>query len=146
MTSHALQTYLSDHHAGSVAGVDLARRVMPDLAVEIEADQAVFEGLMAEFGVRTHHWKGLGGWLAAKAAKHTEPQELVALETLALGIAGKLMLWKALEPAQESNAYLRALDLNGLIDRATQQFDDVEHERLRRAAQLFSAPVTVHYG
>lgn len=119
---------------------------MPDLAVEIEADQAVLEGLMTELGVSTHHWKGLGGWLAAKAVKHTEPHELVALETLALGIAGKLMLWKALEPAQESNAYLRALDLNRLIDRATQQFDDVEHERMRRAAQLFSAPVTVHYG
>jgi hypothetical protein len=146
MTSHALETYLSDHHAGSVAGVDFARRVMPDLAVEIEADQAVLEGLMTELGVRTHHWKGFGGWFAAKVVRHTGPHDLVALETLALGIAGKLMLWKALEPAQESNPYLGALDLNRLIDRATAQFDEVEREHMRRAAQLFGAPVTVHFG
>ena len=43
---------------------------------------------------------------------------LVDLETLALGIAGKLLLWKALEQAQDSEPYFRVIDLNRLIDRA----------------------------
>ncbi len=146
MTPHALEVYLSDHLAGSVAGRDLAARTMPDLALEIEADQAVLEALMTELGLHKRHWKGAGGWLAARLAKHKEPNDLIALETLALGITGKLLLWKALKQVEDAEPYLKAVDLDHLIERATKQFDDVERERLRRAAQLFGAPVTEHYG
>ena len=146
MTRHALEVYLADHYAGSVAGHDLAARVMPDLALEIETDQSVLEAIMDELGVRKPPPKRLAAWFASRAIKHKQPHELVELETLALGIAGKLLLWKALEKAEESEPYLSAIDLNRLIDRATRQFDEVERERMRKAAQLFGEPVTVQYG
>jgi len=101
---------------------------------------------MDELGVRKPHPKRLAAWLASRAMKHKENHELVELEMLALGIAGKLLLWKALEKAEESEPYLRVIDLNRLIDRATRQFDEVERERMRKAAQLFGEPVTVQYG
>ena len=146
MTRHALEAYLADHFAGSVAGHDIAARAMPDLALEIEADQTVLEAVMDELGVRKPHTHRFAGWLASRAIKHKAPHDLVDLETLALGIAGKLLLWKALEQAQDSAPYLRVIDLNRLIDRATRQFDEVERERMRKAAQLFGEPVTVQYG
>ena len=146
MTRHALEAYLADHFAGSVAGHDIAARAMPDLALEIEADQSVLEAVMDELGVRKPHTHRFAGWLASRAIKHKAPHDLVDLETLALGIAGKLLLWKALEQAQDSEPYLRVIDLNRLIDRATRQFDEVERERMRKAAQLFGEPVTVQYG
>jgi len=146
MTRHALEAYLADHYAGSVAGLDLASRVMPDLALEIEADQTVLEAIMTELNVRKPHHMGIGAWFASRALKHKEPHEIVQLEVLALGIAGKLLLWKALKHAQAEEPYLRALDLDRLIDRATKQFDQVESERSRKAEQLFGGPVTVQYG
>ena len=146
MTRHALEAYLADHFAGSVAGHDIAARAMPDLALEIEADQTVLEAVMDELGVRKPHTHRFAGWLASRAIKHKAPHDLVDLETLALGIAGKLLLWKALEQAQDSEPYLRVIDLNRLIDRATRQFDEVERERMRKAAQLFGEPVTVQFG
>jgi hypothetical protein len=146
MTRRALEVYLGDHYAGSGAGRDLAARAMPDLALEIEADQAVLEAIMEELGVAKPHPKRLAAWFASRALKHKEPHELVELEMLALGIAGKLLLWKALKQAQEEEPYLGVVDLDHLIDRATRQFDEVERERMRKAAQLFGAPVTVQYG
>ena len=119
---------------------------MPDLALEIEADQSVLEAIMHELGVSKPHPKRFAAWMASRAIKHKEPHELVALEMLTLGIAGKLLLWKALKSAEENEPYLRAVDLDHLIERATRQFDEVERERVRKAAQLFGAPVTVQYG
>ena len=55
MTRHALEAYLADHYAGSVAGHDIAARAMPDLALEIEADQTVLEAVMDELGWRKPH-------------------------------------------------------------------------------------------
>jgi hypothetical protein len=45
MTTDAVEVYLSTPRR-SVAGHDLAAKVMPDLALEIEADQALLEALM----------------------------------------------------------------------------------------------------
>jgi len=147
MTLHALEEYLADHYAGSVAGVELASHAMPDLALEIEADQAVLETIMDQLGVSKPHPKRFAAWVASRAIKHAEPRELIELETLALGIAGKLLLWKALREADDAeHPALRAVDLDHLIARATKQFDEVERERLRRAAQAFGGPVTVSYG
>jgi hypothetical protein len=146
MTTNALAVYLSDHLGGSVAGHDLAAKVIPDLAPEIEADQAVLETLMEQLGVRKRRWKGLRALLASFGVRHKDPHDLIALETLALGIAGKLLLWKALKEAQDSEPFLRSTDLDQLIDRATKQFDEVERERLRRASELFRSTPVVPYG
>jgi hypothetical protein len=120
---------------GSEEGHDLAAEVMPDVALELDADQAVLEGIMDDLGLKKH-----------RKGKRKGSHDLVALEHLELEIAGKLLLWKALKQAEELEPHLRSVDFDQLIARATKQFDDVERERMRKAAQLFAPPVTVQYG
>lgn len=135
MTTDALESYLSDHLAGSEAGHDIAAEVMPDVALELEADQAVLETIMDDLGMKKH-----------RKGKRKANHDLVALEQLELEIAGKLLLWKALKQAEETEPRLQSVNLDQLIARATKQFDEVERERMRKAAQLFAAPITVEFG
>jgi hypothetical protein len=60
----------------------------------------------------------------------------LALEALALGITGKLSLWRALAAASEAAVQLRALDYAELEQRAREQFDRVEAKRLEVARKV----------
>jgi hypothetical protein len=146
MATEPLEIYLQDHLAGSVAGRELAARTMPDLALEIEEDQIILETLMNEMGIKPTRSKGFALWLAEKLSRPKQPQGLFALEMLALGIQGKMALWRALKQIADSDPHLGALDLDHLIDRAQRQFDDVERERIRKADQLFGGVHLLQYG
>jgi hypothetical protein len=61
---------------------------------------------------------------------------LEALEMLAIGIQGKLALWRALQVA--GNSRLTGVDYDRLSARARAQFDEVENRRLE-AAQVVLA-------
>jgi hypothetical protein len=61
---------------------------------------------------------------------------LEALETLAIGIEGKLRLWKSLRVAVDSR--LAGVDYDRLCARARAQFDEVEQRRLQIAHAVFS--------
>jgi hypothetical protein len=56
-----------------------------------------------------------------------------SLEILALGIYGKLCLWKALKSAAGFDSRLRKYDFEELINRAQRQYEKVESERLQLA-------------
>ncbi len=56
-----------------------------------------------------------------------------AWEALALGVLGKLSLWRALAVVRDSHAAVRALDLEYLAKRAEAQYADIERERLDAA-------------
>ena len=146
MATDALEIYLQDHLAGSVAGRELAARTMSDLALEIEEDQIILETLMKEMGVKPIRSKGFALWLAEKLSRPKQPEGLFALEMLALGIQGKMALWRALKQSADSDPHVGALDLDHLIDRAQRQFDDVERERIRKADQLFGGVHLLQYG
>lgn len=62
-----------------------------------------------------------------------------SLEFLALGIQGKLCLWKALEAVAKSNSNVREYNLEELINRATQQYDKVESQRVNLAGTVLSS-------
>jgi hypothetical protein len=62
-----------------------------------------------------------------------------SLEVLVLGIHGKLCLWKALLVAARSNPRLNEFEFEELIDRAQQQYERVENNRLQ-LAQTVLAP------
>jgi len=146
MATHALEVYLQDHLAGSVAGRELAARLMPDLALEIEEDQIILESLMTELGIKPTRAKGFALWLAEKLSRPKQPEGLFALEMLALGIQGKIALWRALKQVADTEPYVGALNLDHLIERAQRQFDEVERERLRKADQLFGGVHVLKYG
>jgi hypothetical protein len=67
-----------------------------------------------------------------------EFRTLEALETLGLGVQGKLALWRALEAVAEIRADLGPLDFPGLHKRALDQFARVDGLRIQAARRAFS--------
>lgn len=159
MSSDTLITYLNDHVAGSVVAIELldhlrelssgteTDRVLVVLQSEIQEDQAVLLGLLHELGGKESRLREAAARLAEKLGeaklKLDDPGSgklrlLEALETLGLGILGKLALWRALESAREEVPVLRKADFVELKRRAQSQHDRVEAERLRAVRDAFS--------
>jgi hypothetical protein len=87
-----------------------------------------------------------GGWGAEKFGRfklngrllgYSPLSRVVELEGLALGVSGKLGMWRALEELQSRQPGLAQIDLTTLIDRAERQRDELEVERLHAAAEAF---------
>lgn len=150
-----LAIYLADHHAGSTAGLELAKRaarhnagtrigaVLDDVVHEIAADRRALERLMATLDVQPSPVKRVGAFLGERLARlktngrlfsFSPLSRVVELEGLALGILGKQALWDGLAgvPALEGVA---GLDLADLAGRARSQHDAVEECR-RQAVEL----------
>src|SRR5687767_12494247 len=122
MSAEVLTTYLNDHLAGSVAALELVRhlhetskgtareRLFATLKTDIEEDQTVLQSLLQQVGGRESKVRRAAAWLGEKLGEAKlriddtgtgELELLEALETLALGIQGKLALWRALEAARD---------------------------------------------
>ncbi len=71
-----------------------------------------------------------GGW-----GERTPLSRLEMVETLGMGIQGKLGLWRALRTVADSHPALRDLDLSDLERRAMKQHDQVEAQRLAAARE-----------
>lgn len=148
-----LASYLRDHLAGSVAGVDVVSHLIavasePDTRVfleglqkDIEADQKELEAVMARADIAPSDLRKAVGWIAEKAgwsklvAAGAEEGELgwfEGLEALLLGITGKRALWKALEVTGLPG------DFAALGTRAEAQMEAVEQYRLRAARLAFA--------
>jgi len=158
MAGKAMDVYLNDHLAGSMMGTDLAEQiaemaegtplgaVMTSLSAEIEQDRQVLSDLMDALGTSKNPIKQATGWLAEKASRPKfsgftagEPEHgtFMALESLALGVHGKLSLWVALKEVRERYQPLAAIDLDNLIARAEKQHALLERERLSGAQRAF---------
>ena len=159
MANKALDVYLNDHLGGATLGSALAEQIrehaagtplgdlMAGLASEIEADSQTLADLMEQLGTSRNAVKQVTGWLAEKAsrAKFTgttsgEPDFglFMALETLTLGVEGKLSLWKALKEVAGEYAPLAAANLDALIARAESQHQVLEGERIAAARRALS--------
>lgn len=151
MAHTALDVYLNDHLAGSTLGRDLARQLesqnegtplgerMGSIASAIEADREALEDLMERLGTTANPLKQSVTWLTEKVARlkfsgtTTGDRELgtfLALETLSLGVEGKLSLWQALAAIAGDEPALREMDLPDLMRRAETQRVALERERL----------------
>ncbi|WP_019632214.1 hypothetical protein [Actinomadura atramentaria] len=145
----ALAIYLNDHLTGATGGVELARRIAsthddPALATvrdEIEADRDTLLEIMASLGVPARRYKVYAAWAMEKVGRlksngglvHRAPlSDVVELEALALGVAGKAAGWRTLRELAEHDDRLDAALLDGLIARADRQSATLEP--LRRAA------------
>jgi len=154
MADKALEIYLNDHLAGAMLGTDLAEQirersegdpfgdVMTGLAAQIEEDRETLVALMEQLDVGRNPVKQATTWLAEKASRPKfsgltsgEPDVgyFMALESMMLGVTGKLSLWHALERVADRYPAIAATDLDELIRRATLQRDTLEEERLRTA-------------
>jgi hypothetical protein len=148
-----LGIYLNDHLAGSIGGVETARRTrgsnkgtefgapLAQIREEIESDRESLEAVMDELGVARSRIKPAIGWLGEKLGRlkpngqlrgYSPLSRVVELELLLLGITGKLRLWRLLDELVGDRV---AADLDALIARAEDQRRRVADLQLR-AAQL----------
>lgn len=158
MPKDALDIYLNDHLAGSTLGSDHAHQlkkmaagsplgdVMTRLAAEIDEDRAELTALMQRLGVSESTIKKAGAWAMEKAgrpkfsgatSRDRQFGIFLALESLSLGVAGKLALWEALARVRAAHPELASTDFDRLIARAREQRATLEEERLRAAEAAF---------
>lgn len=159
MSSQVLTTYLNDHLAGSVAALEMLDRLIEHASMadvrgaltrvraEIAADQQTLERLLAQVGGEQSALRQVGGWIADKVGHlkllvddplRETLQRLEALEMLALGILGKLSLWRALSIAQPQISRLNGIDFGRLAARANEQYAEVEALRLESARRILT--------
>jgi hypothetical protein len=153
-----LSIYLNDHLAGSTVGVDLARRAarnnrsnsygptLEAIADEIEQDRVTLTTLMDQLGIGQDRLKVALSWGLEKASRLKLSGELIGysslsrleeLETLSLGVEGKLSLWLALRATHKADPRLATIDLEDLIRRARSQRRRLERLRVRAAGEAF---------
>ena len=158
-STNYLATYLNDHLAGSTVGTRLAWRIaennrsnkygtaMEQVAREIEEDRETLLDLMERLSVSQNQVKVATAWVTENATRlklnsliggYTPLTRMEELETLSLGVAGKLSLWTALVPTIGNDKRVRGIDLEELIKRARSQRQRIERLRRRAAAEAFS--------
>jgi len=155
-----LTTYLNDHLAGATAGRELAKRsassnrgssygsFLEALAAEIDEDRDSLSEIMRALDISVDHAKMIAGWGAEKLGRlklngrllgYSPLSRVVELEALALGINGKLALWRTLDRLPRAGAELADFDLPELIRRAERQLEQLETHRLQAVTDAFGA-------
>jgi len=154
-----LATYLNDHLGGANAGVEMARELQKDvegerdadllgrLAEEIEEDVETLRALLEIIGITRNPVKQAAGWLAEKVQRVTVGEvvtgsahltRLLKVESLSLGVEGKLGFWLALMEVTAANPQLAGIDLPRLVERARDQRRRLETVRLDAARRAFT--------
>jgi hypothetical protein len=160
MSTKTLRIYLNDHLAGSVAARELLghltdlhsdparKQFFVGLGAEIEEDQKVLQGLLERVGGEESAVRKAAVWLTEKLGRAKlklddsgdgELRVFEALETLVLGIQGKLALWRALKAAADRIPQFQNTNFAGLEQRAVQQHQRVEDQRLLSARTALAA-------
>jgi hypothetical protein len=160
MSNKILRTYLNDHLAGSVAALELLdhladlhpdpdrKRLFTGLRAEVEEDQRVLQQVLEKVGGKESTVRKAAAWLTEKfgeAKLHLDDLGdgllgvLEAIEALGLGIQGKLALWRALGAVADRVPQLQGVDFARLEQRALQQHQRVETQRLQTARVALAA-------
>lgn len=159
MDDKLLRIYLTDHHAGSTAGLELSRRCLNnnrgtefesflrDLTRDIEEDRTELEGLMATLGFSPDRLKQIAALAAERAGRfklngqltgYSPLSRLIELEGLKLGVTGKLSLWQALKQVADHDSRLAVTDFDKLITRAEEQIQRIEEHRLKASSEALT--------
>jgi hypothetical protein len=150
-----LSVYLTDHHAGSTFGMELARRTRDEnqgtdygdflarLATEIEEDRDSLEAIMRRLEVSADPVKVALAWTGEKIGRlkpngslvgYSPVSRLLELEALVAGVTGKLALWRALKELAPRDGRLDEAQLDRLAERAQRQLTALRIQQ-RRAAR-----------
>jgi hypothetical protein len=120
---------------------------MQEVAEQIEADRETLAGLMDALGTTRNPVKQATTWMAEKVSRvklsglsvgEEELGLLLALETLSLGVEGKISLWEALRAVRDTCPPLQQVDLDALLDRAKKQRATLEEERVASARRAIT--------
>jgi hypothetical protein len=159
MAQQPIHVYLNDHLAGATAGVELVKQAaerhdgdlgefFAQLADEIAGDHNTVTSLMDQMGA---HASGAKEVLAKAGSVVSETKfsgesmddpefgTFLTLETLSIGVEGKLCMWKALKVVADDYPELSSTDIDTLIERAQSQRDSLEGKRLEVAGSALSS-------
>lgn len=155
-----LDIYLNDHLAAATGGRDLARRaaasnrgseygpVLERLAGEITEDRESLIAIMRTLNIKVDPVKVLVGWGAEKVGRlklngrllgYSPLSRLVELEGLALGVHGKLALWRSLQQLEPTLLGTADGLLVELADRAQRQLEELESYRQRACVEALTS-------
>lgn len=155
-----LAIYLNDHLAGSVAGIELAKRTLDNnkgteyeaflarLVEDFREDQTALDRIIERSGIPRSPVKPGLAWAAEKVGRlklngaltgYSPLSRLIELEGLRLGIEGKRCLWRSLRDVRPSEATVTDDELDELIARAEAQIEAVEEHRLKAARVALGA-------
>jgi hypothetical protein len=157
--SDPLATYLHDHLAGSHFAIKLLESLHDQygdeplgqfalrLKADVTQDQETLQRICDQVGKSQFDLAEAAGWFAEKASKFKLQRDdssgglgtFEALETLALGILGKLSLWHVLPVIREVDARITDNEYHKLALRAEEQYKRVEALRLMMARTTFRA-------
>jgi hypothetical protein len=163
--SDSLSIYLQDHLAGAAYAIDLVAFMRDQhkgdelgqfaaaLLDDIKADQDTLQQLADRAGAGSSTLKELTAWVSEKVSrlklKHDAGDALgtfEALEFLALGIQGKLALWRTLGAVAMADDRLRGMNFERLAARAKKQHAEVENRRLQVAHTAFGSEAADKFG
>ena len=155
-----LDSYLNDHLAGSISALELIAHwaevhkgeplgsFFAESEREIKADQDTLRDVMRILGVEESKVRQAGAWAAEKVGRTRlmiagdEQGSLglvLTLEGLIMGVTGKKLLWRALAAAKLSR--LNIYNFEQLQDRAEQQIERIEAERISAIRQPFAGAI-----
>ncbi len=158
--SDPLATYLNDHLAGSMAAIELAEKVaeqnrgerlgvfLADLLKAIDDDRVTLEGIMERLGAEKGGAKATAGRMVEKVSRlrlhekvtgDPDLSRVLELETLIMGVTGKLRLWHSLQQLGPSQPRLADVDLDALVRRAHDQLAGLDEHHRAAAARAFTA-------
>lgn len=153
-----LRIYLNDHLAGSVVGLELARRARAEnadnpvgayletLLTELREDRATLESVMVALGLKRDFLKEGAAWVGEKLGRlklngrvlsYSPLSRLVELEGLCLGTEGRLSAWRTLRRLARKDARLSRFDFAALIQRTEQQRRALERLRQQASDEAF---------
>jgi hypothetical protein len=161
MSTDALTHYLQDHLAGSVAALQLMETLadhergrpleakLRTLHTEVSEEQATLREILARLGGSESRLKQVAAWLTEKMhvarlalAERSHPAlaRLDGLESLALGLQGKLALYRALGDLAPDEPRLGGYPFPALEARTLMQHAMVERERMTAAREALGGP------
>jgi hypothetical protein len=155
--SDALATYLHDHLAASHFAIKLLGSLEEQykgdklgefarwLAAQLKQDQEALRQVIQKVGETQLDLTEATGWLAEKASQFKLERDdpggglgtFEAIETLTLGIRGKLAVWHALPLIREIDRRVPPIDFGRLAVRADEQYAAVEQQRLQLIRDTF---------
>ena len=146
-----LGIYLNDQLALGVAGRELARRAASEntgtepgaflerLAREVTEDVDTLQGVMQRLGIPLSRMKRPLALVAERVGRlkpngqlrgYSPLSRFLELESLALGLDGKKLLWANVGDLANVGDRLADIDFGALIDRAARQREELERFRL----------------
>ena len=158
MATDALTQYLQDHLAGSVAALQLMETLadqergrpleaaLRGLHTEVSEEQQVLREILQRLDGGESRLKQAAAWftekmhvarLALAERSHPALARLDGLESLGLGLQGKLALYRALEHVALNEPALGDYPFVALQARTESQHAMIERERIAAARQAF---------